>query len=79
MLNNELCENRVFRDVICGTCSLSSIISLSRFYNARISYDFTGRKAGKGIFTYEAGVKDRPENPGALELLKKYSLTPQGR
>lgn len=36
-----------------------------------------GRKGGQGVFVYEAGVKDRPENPKALELMKKYYLEPK--
>ena len=33
-----------------------------------------GRKGGQGVFLYEAGQKDRPENPKALELLQKYHV-----
>ncbi|GFR94904.1 fatty acid oxidation complex subunit alpha [Elysia marginata] len=38
-----------------------------------------GRKAGKGVYVYEKGSKDRPENPEALEIIKNFSLTqPEG-
>jgi len=36
-----------------------------------------GRKGGQGVFIYQDGSKDRPENPKALELLKKYYLEPK--
>ncbi|XP_068203193.1 trifunctional enzyme subunit alpha, mitochondrial [Palaemon carinicauda] len=56
-----------------------------RFGNADISIlkglvdaGFLGRKSGKGIFVYEAGVKDRPINEKATEIMKKFSKTPLG-
>ncbi|KAL7298695.1 hypothetical protein TKK_0008454 [Trichogramma kaykai] len=39
---------------------------------------FLGRKSGKGIFVYETGSKHRDMNPGALDIIKKYSLQPLG-
>ncbi|XP_012266008.2 trifunctional enzyme subunit alpha, mitochondrial [Athalia rosae] len=39
---------------------------------------FLGRKSGKGIFVYEAHSKHRDVNPGALAILKNYSLEPKG-
>ena len=42
-----------------------------------VSKKLLGRKGGKGFFVYSAGSKDRPENPEALEILKKYHLTPK--
>ncbi|XP_001605350.2 trifunctional enzyme subunit alpha, mitochondrial [Nasonia vitripennis] len=39
---------------------------------------YLGRKSGKGIFVYETGSKHRDINPGALDILKKYSLQPLG-
>jgi len=38
---------------------------------------YVGRKSGKGLFTYEEGVKDRPENQGVLDILKKYHVPPK--
>ncbi|KAK3912686.1 Trifunctional enzyme subunit alpha, mitochondrial [Frankliniella fusca] len=37
-----------------------------------------GRKSGKGIFLYAAGSKQRPVNPDAINVFKKYSLQPKG-
>jgi len=37
---------------------------------------FTGRKAGKGVYLYEAGVKgsDRAVNPGFYDIINKYKI-----
>lgn len=37
---------------------------------------YTGRKAGKGVYLYEAGVKgsDRQVNPGFYEIINKYKI-----
>ncbi|XP_026278844.1 trifunctional enzyme subunit alpha, mitochondrial [Frankliniella occidentalis] len=37
-----------------------------------------GRKSGKGVFLYSAGSKQRPVNPDAITVFKKYSLQPKG-
>ena len=37
-----------------------------------------GRKSGKGIFLYEKGVKDRPLNPGAADILNRHKIEPKG-
>ena len=42
-----------------------------------ISIVYLGRKSGKGLYVYEMGSKDRPENPGAVDLLKKYKAEPR--
>ncbi|KAK2183945.1 hypothetical protein NP493_291g02008 [Ridgeia piscesae] len=40
-----------------------------------VAAGFLGRKSGKGMFVYDAGKsKTKPENPGALEILKRYSI-----
>jgi len=38
---------------------------------------FTGRKSGKGIFVYTQNTKERDENVGAVEILKRYSTVSQ--
>lgn len=40
---------------------------------------YCGRKTGKGWFIYDSSKKDgkRDINPGSLDLLKKYSVTPK--
>lgn len=39
---------------------------------------FSGRKSGKGIYTYETNVKHKNVNLSALDILKKYKLEPKG-
>lgn len=36
-----------------------------------------GRKSGKGVYLYEKGSKDKPENPAALEIMDKTKVTPK--
>lgn len=37
-----------------------------------------GRKSGKGIFDYTSNAKERDENVGAKDILKRYStVSPQ--
>jgi len=45
--------------------------------NEFIAGGMLGRKSGKGVFIYEEGAKEKPENPQALELLKKYHIEPK--
>ena len=40
-------------------------------------FSLSGRKSGKGCYIYEKGVKDRPVNTGAMELMEKYAVTPK--
>ncbi|XP_076242682.1 monolysocardiolipin acyltransferase Mtpalpha [Calliopsis andreniformis] len=49
-----------------------------RILEDMVKSGFLGRKSGKGIFVYEANVKDRDVNMGALTLLKKYKIEPKG-
>lgn len=39
---------------------------------------FLGRKSGKGLFIYDSSSKQKPVNPDALSILRKYSLQPVG-
>jgi len=43
-----------------------------------VAAGYHGRKSGKGCFVYAKGVKDRPVNPGAEEILKKFKVEPRG-
>ncbi|CAG0895777.1 unnamed protein product [Darwinula stevensoni] len=50
-----------------------------RLLEDMVKSGFLGRKAGKGIYVYAEGKKgSRDLNPGAVDLLKKYSISPKG-
>jgi enoyl-CoA hydratase/long-chain 3-hydroxyacyl-CoA dehydrogenase len=40
-----------------------------------VSQGFLGRKSGKGIYIYDG--KNRDENPGAVEIMKRYAIVPK--
>lgn len=47
--------------------------------NTLVQSGISGRKSGKGFFVYEKGTKgERPVNSEALDILKKFSMTPKG-
>jgi len=41
-----------------------------------VLYVCVGRKSGKGIFVYTHNTKERDENVGAMDILKRYSTVP---
>ncbi len=43
-----------------------------------VKHGFTGRKAGKGVYMYEQGVKgsDRAVNPGFKEIIEQFRISP---
>ncbi|CAD5121987.1 DgyrCDS10440 [Dimorphilus gyrociliatus] len=36
-----------------------------------------GRKSGKGVYLYQKGSKDKPENPAAIEIMEKTKIEPK--
>lgn len=52
---------------------MSLFLAVTNYTN---SMSILGRKSGKGWFLYDAGSKSKPENPGALDLLKNFAVTP---
>lgn len=42
-----------------------------------VSQGYLGRKSGKGIFLYEENSKNREENQGAMDIMKRYATPPK--
>jgi len=42
-----------------------------------VRHGYLGRKSGKGIFLYEEKAKNRQENPGAADILLRYTIPPK--
>ena len=56
---------------------MSELLSLWGSDNHMSLFSIVGRKSGKGVYLYEEGKKDRPENPGALQILKQLKQEPR--
>uniref|UniRef100_A0A915HLX5 Trifunctional enzyme subunit alpha, mitochondrial n=1 Tax=Romanomermis culicivorax TaxID=13658 RepID=A0A915HLX5_ROMCU len=49
-----------------------------RVLKSMVESGYMGRKSGKGIYVYESGRKDRDVNPGATDIIKRFSSAPRG-
>ena len=60
----------------CGGQAVCKILFLT-VSEVYFDCENVGRKSGKGIFLYEEKAKNREENPGAQEIMKRFAQPPK--